>query len=450
MKDIEFTYKNSLISWDKVVETSNTLSHYIEHLQEIASVGDSSEDEISYKEVESSVNLPFDINSYKKVTEVAQKIDTKNLKYIIVVGIGGSNLGTKAVYDSMRGTLDSFLNEKMPKMIFADTVNPRLLEDIRTIIDKNITAHDEVLINVISKSGTTTETIANFEAIYSFFKNRFGEIKNRIVVTTDRDSKLWNNAQEYGFETLEIPAMVGGRYSVFSPVGLFPLIVAGIDVTSLLKGARVMNDRCIKKDVSENPALASATLIYLHNKAGVSINNSFFFNSELESVGMWYRQLMGESLGKKFGANGDEVNVGITPIVSVGSTDLHSMAQLYFGGPNDKFTTFVYTLADDIKISVPDDMLFPELVEGVKAREFSKIMDAIFDGVKESYKKNGLPFMEVRLPDVDEYTLGQFLQFKMLEMMYLARMLGVNAFDQPNVEDYKRETRKILHEKGKS
>ncbi len=446
MNNIEFTYKDSLISWDKVIETSNTLSQYTKHLHLIADIGSSTEDKINYKEAESSVNLPFDFNLYKKVAEVAKKIDTENLKYIIVVGIGGSNLGTKAIYDGIVGTLDPFLSERIPKIIFADTVSPSLLEDIRTIIDKNITAHDEVLINVISKSGATTETIANFETIYSFFKNRFGDVKNRVVVTTDRDSRLWNKAKGYGFETLEIPAMIGGRYSVFSSVGLFPLVVAGFDVGSLLDGARMMRDECIKKDVIENPALTSAALIYLHNKAGVSIHNSFFFNPELESMGRWYRQLMGESIGKKFGFSGDEVNAGITPIVSIGSTDLHSMAQLYLGGPKDKFTTFVYAHVDDIKTSVPEDMLFPELVDGIKGREFSKIMDAIFGGVKESYKKNGLSFVEVRLPNMNEYTLGQFLQFKMLEMMYLAQLLGVNAFDQPNVEDYKRETRKILQE----
>jgi glucose-6-phosphate isomerase len=239
---------------------------------------------------------------------------------------------------------------------------------------------------------------------------------------------------------------VGGRYSVFSAVGLFPLMLAGIDTEKLLKGARVMHDRCIKKDVSENPALASAALVYLHSQKGVSISNTFFFNPYLESVGKWYRQLMGESIGKKYSIEGKEVNAGITPIVSVGSTDLHSMVQLYLGGPKNKFTTFVYAPGNSKEIVVPKDLVFPSLAEGLPGKELSEIMSAIFNGVKEAYKKNNLPFVEVVLEDTSEYTLGQFLQFKMFEIMYLARLFEVNAFDQPNVEDYKKETRRILNE----
>jgi len=449
MKEIEFTYKDALVSWNEMENTAGTLSRYTEHLSDV--VKEASKKKINYEEVESSINLPFDLEAQKSVMEVAERTRTNFLKYIIVVGIGGSNLGTKAVIDGLRGTVDSFLeaNKETPKIIFVDTTSPKLLEGIHKILEENVEIPEEVIVNIISKSGTTTETIANFEIVYSFLKERFkGDdvVEKRVVVTTDYGSKLWKEASERGFELLTIPKNVGGRYSVFSMVGLFPLVLAGVNVEQLLEGARIMVGRCVKKDVSENPALASAVLVYLHNQKGVSINNTFFFNPHLESVGRWYRQLMGESIGKKYGVDGSEVNAGITPIVSIGSTDLHSMAQLYLGGPRDKFTTFIYAPGNSKEVVVPTGLVLPGLVEGIEGKELSGIMSAIFDGVKEAYKKNGLPSAEVILENINEYTLGQFLQFKMFEIMYLARLLGVNAFDQPNVEDYKKETKKILLE----
>jgi len=445
MKDIEFTYKDSLINQDEVKETASVLTNYVERLLGVSKAAKTASGEIDYSEAESSINLPFDFSVLDSVNTVVAKVHAKNLKYIIVVGIGGSNLGTKAIYDSLYGALDSLLTERTPKIIFADTNSPKLLKNIRTILEKNIEASEEVLLNVVSKSGTTVETISNFEEIYSLLVAKFGDvIKKRVVVTTDDGSKLWEMAKKTGFELLSIPKVVGGRYSVFSAVGLFPLAVVGIDAQALLEGARTMHDKCIKEDVFENPALLSAILLYLHNKKGVTIHNSFFFNPELESLGKWYRQLVAESTGKKYTVDGKEVSAGITPIVSIGSTDLHSMAQLYLGGPKDKFTTFVYASRDNEEEIVPDQLVFPDLVEGIKGQGFAKITSAIFESVKETYKKEKLPFVEISFSKIDEYSLGQFLQFNMFEIMYLAKLLGVNAFDQPNVEDYKKEMRRML------
>jgi len=450
MKDIEFKYKEALVGLEKIKNIAGTLSEYIDHLSHVSGGGEGAS--VDYGEIESSINLPFDVETYKIVKEKVYRIRTESLKYIIVVGIGGSNLGTKAIYEALRTALDipSSVDKCVPEVIFADTTDPELLFDICRMLKEEIRSLDDVVVNIISKSGFTTETIANFEVVYSTLKERFGDekaIADRIIVTTDNDSKLWDVAHERGFELLSIPKNVGGRYSVFSSVGLFPLMLAGVDTARLLNGARVMRDKCISKKELENPALVSATITYLHNRKNISINNTFFFNPNLESVGKWYSQLIGESLGKKYSINGEEVNAGITPITSVGSTDLHSTAQLYLGGPKDKFTTFVYAPNSDKDISVPRSLILSGLVEGIGGKKVSCIMSAIFDGVKEAYKKNELPFAEVKMSGIDEYTLGQFMQFKMMEVMYMAQFLDVNAFDQPNVEDYKTETREILEKK---
>ncbi|MDA1334515.1 MAG: hypothetical protein O2794_00670, partial [bacterium] len=233
------------------------------------------------------------------------------------------------------------------------------------------------------------------------------------------------------------------RYSTFSPVGLFPLMCAGIDVKKMLEGAARMRERCLTY-TNDNPALISAVILFLYNQKNIRINNNFYFNTELESLGKWYRQLMGESLGKGVNNNGDLIHAGITPTVALGSLDLHAMAQLYLSGPHDKLTTFLYAENNKEGLKVPKRLMFPGLVEGIAGRDMTHIMDAIYGGAIAAYKKNNLPFMEIIFDEIHEDSIGQYLQMKMMEMMYLAKLLGINAFDQPNVEDYKAETRKLL------
>jgi glucose-6-phosphate isomerase len=268
--------------------------------------------------------------------------------------------------------------------------------------------------------------------------------ENCITVTSDKDSELWNIAIREGFNVLEIPKRVGGRYSVFSPVGLFPLGLLGINIERLLNGAKSMNEACIDTNIENNPAAISATIRYLHYVSGKNISDLFLFANDLESLGKWCRQLMAESLGKEFNKKGETVNIGMTPVVSIGSTDLHSMAQLCLGGPYDKFTTFLSVENSNSHVNVPRLKGYSELVHGIQGKSLESIMSAIVEGTKAAFRKGRRPFVEVKLPCKSEYPVGQFLQFKMIETIYLGHLLDVNPFDQPNVESYKEETRKIL------
>ncbi len=438
IKNMKFNYKDTaILKEEDILKVKENLRPYLDHLNKVVLSG-------GYEDLEASLNLPSDSNLFEAVLGLVQKKKTENLKYIFVVGIGGSNLGTKAVYEVIFGKL-SLAKKEYPKIIFLDTNNPKFLYDVMEIIKTDIGKKEEIMINVISKSGTTTETIANFEVLYAFCKERFGSLEDRVVIATDKDSRLWDVALKREYAVLEIPKNVGGRYSVFSAVGLFPLMLCGVDISELQIGAKNMRDICL--DFSEeNPALNSAILIFLHYKNGKNINNNFFFHSELESVGRWYRQLMGESIGKEKDKDDKVVNIGITPIVSIGSTDLHSMAQLYLAGPKDKFTEFVSIDFEnsDSGIKVPENLGGEELVGGISGKDFNHIMNAIQLGVKTAYKKNDRPYAEIILKDLKEDSIGRFLQFKMIEMMFLAELLNVNVFDQPNVEDYKKETRKLL------
>ena len=438
-KDIELVYQNTAkVDEDELGSGKEKLREYIDYLGKVSK-------SMNYEVPESSINLSLD-EKYKNA--LLQKIkDKKNkeLKYVIVVGIGGSNLGTMSLYRALRGRLDVFLHENDPKMIFADTVSSSLIGQIVDFINNQVKNPEEILVNLVCKSGETTETIANFEVICSILKKRFGDTaKDRLVFTTAKGTKLWQLAEEKKIDVFEIPQKVSGRYSVLSPVGLFPLGLANFNIEKFLEGASEMVQKCLNHDTYQNPALTSAILTHSHYKQGIKIYNNFYFNPELKSLGKWYAQLMAESIGKEYDVNNQKVNAGITPIVSIGSTDLHPMAQLFFAGPRDKFTQFVYASQKVNSPEVPLELCLPGLVSDIGGKKLVDIMNAIFEGVKIAYYKNGLPYSEIVMHEITEDTLSQYLQLKMIETMFLARLLGVNAFDQPKVEDYKRETREIL------
>ena len=436
MDALEFRYRESAGVEATVVSGKlQTLESYTEKLRAVV-------ENLDYEADEASLVLPSDTTISEQVRLVVERKKNDQLKYIVVVGIGGSNLGTYAIYQALFGVEDAFIADRLPKILFADTVSAALIQSLRTILEQAQSA-EEIVVNIISKSGTTTETVANFELLHACLSEHFTDIDDRIVVTTDEGSRLWQMATEKHLDILTLPKRVGGRYSVFSAVGLFPLALTGIDTEALLEGARTMRGRCLSGGSTDNIAAISAVLQAVQAEAGLTVNNTFFFNPELEMLGKWYRQLMGESLGKEKNRGGVVGHRGITPIVSIGSTDLHSMVQLYFGGPRDKFTYFV-SAPQVGTVRMPEAGYFPGLVAGIAGRSVAEIMSAIQQSVEITYGNHQLPYVEVALSEISEYVLGQYLQFRMLEMMYLAELLDVNAFDQPNVEDYKAEMRKLL------
>lgn len=435
MNELEFLYQDGGVSSEDVEKTIKKLEAYQDQVRSIAVSG-------RYDTPQASINLSVDNKISERVNALIERFKTDSLTYVIVAGIGGSNLGTKAIYEGVFGQTDAYNSTRKPKILFVDTVNSRLVSEVRGIIER-LETPEEIVVNLVTKSGTTTESIANFEIIFETLQKRFGDgAKERIVFTTDEGSHLWNMAEERGIERLAIPGNVGGRFSVLSAVGLFPLSLVGINTRELLSGAESMRTRCTNS-LENNPAALSAAVMFLHKKKGIAINNTFFFNAELEALGKWCRQLMGESIGKEHNKEGKEVNEGITPTVAIGSTDLHSMAQLYLGGPKDKFTQFIYAPEGE-DARVPEEPFFAGLVSDINGKTFAEIMEAILGGVQNAYRANKIPFVEIKLPEVSEYTLGEFLQFKMFEVMYVAELLGLNAFDQPAVEKYKKETRELL------
>lgn len=332
MDPLVFLYNDSLISSEELVNYAEKLIEEIDCMNKAVN--------LQYEDDRASINLPDDKHALIKVKTLIDEKKKLKPRCLIVIGIGGSNLGTLAVQEAILGKLYNQINPDI-KVLYADTVDSDSINDIIKIIEPILKKGENIIINCVSKSGGTIETIANFEILVQILKKYKKDYEKYVIVTSDKNSKLWNFALEKGFDLLEIPKKVGGRYSVFSNVGLFPLGLLGVNIDQLLKGAYDMKSRCLDINLLNNPAVISATLIYLHHKKGKNIHDLFLVGNDLESVGKWYRQLMGESIGKEFNKDKKRVLEGITPTVSLISVDLHSMAQIYLGGPYDKFTTFV-------------------------------------------------------------------------------------------------------------
>ena len=431
---IRFSFESALIDERHVLAAGKRLLPELKAMRTAMRKG--------YESEYASLSLPSDTVALRQAKALAAKY--RDVGLVIVVGIGGSNLGTVAVQEALLGRLHNEVAK--PRVFYADTVDSRTVGTINALLESSLRRNERVLINLVTKSGTNTEPVANFQILLATLKRYLPGYASTVVVTTDKGSPLWAIAEQEGFAMLPIPRMVGGRYSGLSPVCLFPLAVLGVDVEELLQGATAMRERCLATDVASSPAATGAVIQYLHNKAGRNISDLFLFASDFESVGKWWRQLLAESCGKEFDRSGKkQVWAGITPMVSIGSTDLHSVAQLGFGGPQDKLTTFV-TIEDasDNGFIVPALKEYESLVSHLQGKSLNQIMAAIQQGTMVAYGEGKRPYLHIEFPSRSAYCLGQFLQLKMIETMLLASLLGVNPFDQPAVEQYKAETRRLL------
>lgn len=437
---IEFFYKDScLITRDEIEAVGLQL------LPEIVCMRGARQ--YCYETEYAAINLSYDTDMQLHINRVLEEKRVLGITILVVIGIGGSNLGTIAIHEAIHRKFYNERNRADLRVYFVDTVDPDEIAEFIIFLECELKRGNEVLFNVVSKSGTTMETLINFELLLNILKiYRPDTYHQYAVVTTEKSSLLWEYGQKEKMSCLAIPKSVGGRYSVFSAVGLFPLGLLGINTHTLCEGARVMTDRCTTGLIFDNPAALSAILCAILYKRGFTIHDTFLFSPSLESFGKWYRQLMGESIGKAYDRDGMLVNVGITPTVSLGSVDLHSVGQLYLGGPYDKYTTFVSVDEYDYECDVHLRGASTGLVSEAYGKSLTVIMDAILKGTQVAYRKQERPFASIILPEKNEFYIGQLMQMKMIEMMYLGYLLNIDPFDQPQVELYKKETRDILRQ----
>jgi glucose-6-phosphate isomerase len=366
--------------------------------------------------------------------------------HVLVLGIGGSALGTKALLNALRppawNELDDEAREFFPRLTVLENVDPTSVAAALNRIDPR-----RVLVNVISKSGGTAETMAQYLVVRAWLEAALGPAAYRhLVFTTDPNrGALRELAQREHIASLDVPPEVGGRFSVLSPVGLLPAALVGIDIEGLLDGARLALERAEVDDLHQNPAALYAAL---HHEAdqqqGARIHVLMPYTDRLRELAEWYRQLWAESLGKRFNRQGRTVNVGPTPVGAVGATDQHSQVQLFMEGPYDKAITFltVENLGVEVKIPGASDSpsgLPPDLAY-LPGHTLGELLRAEYEATSSALAQMGRMNCTLSLPDLSARTIGETIMFFQLATGYAGVWYGIDPFDQPGVELGKRLT----------
>lgn len=383
------------------------------------------------------LDLPKTMTSDKiaAIKSVADQVRSK-ADFLICIGIGGSYLGARAAIEY---TSNSFDDLRKPRVLFAGhSINSDYITDLL-----ELTKDKEVAINVVSKSGTTTEPGVAFRVIRQWMESRYGraEAAKRIIATTDPEKgALRKLATEEGYTTFDIPSDVGGRFSVLTAVGLFPLAVAGLDIAALVKGASEAMDFCTGDTYEKNLAGHYAAVRNILFRRGFTTEVLASFQPQLHFVAEWWKQLSGESEGKS--------NTGIFPAALDYTTDLHSMGQYMQEGIRNIFETFLVLKKTKHSIAIPKFADDGDELNYLAGRSFEDINRNAYKGTLLAHLDGGVPAATITLDDRSETTLGQLFYFFEKAIAISGYMLRVNPFDQPGVEAYKKNMFALLGKSG--
>jgi len=383
----------------------------------------------------------------KKIEKIADEI-RDSFDTFVVLGIGGSALGPIAVQQALNHPHYNELadeDREGPRLYVVDNIDPEKMQALWDVVDPEATCF-----NVITKSGSTSETMSQFLIVSDLLKDMVGEgWQEHIVATTDAEKgNLIKIARQEGFTTLVVPDGVGGRFSELCPVGLLPAAVCGIDIRELLSGAAYMDEFCSELDPAKNPAAMAAALQYIAMGSGKNISVMMPYADSLRYVAAWYAQLWAESLGKKVDVDGNVVNAGQTPVAALGVTDQHSQVQLYTEGPYDKVITFL--TVDEYR----DTHYIPSGYEDIPAVSFlgGHTLDGLIQAEQAATEyaltKAGRLNRTIRLPEVNAFTIGQLLYLMEVETAVTGELLCINTYDQPGVEEGKNATYALMGRPG--
>ena len=390
--------------------------------------------------------LPFQTKPVKQIEKFVRERHGK-YKTVLLLGIGGSALGATALDVLVNGP-HPFRRKNVPaELVTVDNVDPLLLGYTLEHLDPRKTQ-----VVVVTKSGSTAETMAQFLVVYHWLKRKVGAKKAaaQVAAVTDPEKgDLLSIAKDEGFELFEVPANVGGRFSVLSPVGLLPAALVGVNIKKLLQGAGDIVKTCSLPGLDKNPALASALHQYvLDTRYGKNIQVIYAYSNRLWPLAFWYRQLWAESLGKRLDRNRQEVFVGQTPVAALGVTDQHSQSQLYMEGPPDKSVTFWEIATDTHTVKIPK--LFPK--HNATGYLGGKTLNELFRAEKLATElaltEADRPNSTFTMPCGDEYCAGQMMMLLQFQTAYAGEFYCVNAFDQPGVELGKQLTYALLGRTG--
>ncbi len=390
------------------------------------------------------MNLGYNEETVWYVKEYAAMVKGR-FENILVLGIGGSALGGMAVCEALLKPYWNMLTpeqrDNMPRIFFLDNIDPDQISGLLDSIDLTKT-----LVNVITKSGSTAETMSQFMIVKDRLEKEMGDqYRQNIVATTDRSTGFLRQiAGEEGYKTFVVPDDVGGRFSVFSAVGLLPFALVGLDVDNIVQGVKDMDLALKNTDINENIAAQNALIHYLMDvKKGKNLSVMMPYSSRLKYVSDWYVQLWAESLGKEYNRNGEKVNVGPTPIKALGATDQHSQIQLYNEGPNNKVVTFIRVGEFDTTVEIP--RIFEYTGIGyLGGKTINDLINAEADATKVALTDYQRPNVTITLSSVNAYSLGQLLYMLEVQTAIAGELYNIDTFNQPGVEQAKNYTYALM------
>ena len=388
------------------------------------------------------LNLPenYDKDEFEEVLKAAEKIRSDS-DALIVIGIGGSYLGARAAIELLKGALYNNLSDERrggPQIYFAGNgiSSTYLAQLIDVVRDKDVS------LNVISKSGTTTEPAIAFRALLSVMNEKYGDkATERIYATTDKKrGALFTMATSAGYKTFVIPDDVGGRYSVLTPVGLLPIAVSGADIRALMQGAKDAANAYSKTELEENDCYKYAALRNILYRKGYTTEILVNYETQLHYFGEWWKQLYGESEGKD--------HKGIFPAAADFSTDLHSMGQYIQDGVRNLFETVISVKKPNAAVTVPENAENLDGLNYIAGKTLDYVNTQAFLGTVLAHNDGGVPNIVLEIEKMDEYTLGNLVYFFEKACGISGYILGVNPFDQPGVEAYKKNMFALLGKPG--
>ncbi len=368
---------------------------------------------------------PYDKETIADVKRVSDMVRSENIQTVVWIGIGGSGLGPKVLQEI-------FESPTTPAFLVIDTIDPATLQTHLDLIDwKN------ALIVVVSKSGSTLETMSAFFACYEKLKDAVkSQPGSRVIAITDPEGgPLLAFAKSERMRTLAIPPNVGGRFSIFTPVGLLALGLLHGDIGQFLRGAKEMDTHCQETTLSRNPAASLATVQYLlDTRRGYPIRVIMPYGDRLTSMARWEQQLIAESLGKSDGFNP-------IPVAAIGTQDQHSLLQQWMGGPRKSWHLFLREI-DKPRLEVPRSV--PDTFAYISNKTFGQLLDACYEGTSQALTSAKRPHATISLQRLDEYHIGQLFFLLMTEVVYLGKLYRIDIYGQPAVEIGKQITKGIL------
>ena len=418
--------KEELMKYNEKVEKAH---------EELHSVADNEDDFVGW------LHLPTNYNKeeFERIKKCAEKIK-KDSEVFLVIGIGGSYLGARAVIESLTNTFyNACSNIKTPKIFFVgNNMSPNYMNDLLECI-----GNKDISINVISKSGTTTEPAIAFRIFREFMESKYGvdEARKRIYITTDKEKgalKTLSNEEEY--ETFVIPDNIGGRYSVLTAVGLLPIAVAGIDIDKLMYGAKNAEDKYNENSVKYNQCYQYAVarnILYSQEKTTEILVN---YEPKMQYITEWWKQLYAESEGKE--------NKGIFPTGAMFTTDLHSIGQYIQEGRRNLFETVISIENPETDITIKKDADNIDGLNFVADKTMDYVNKKAMQGTIEAHVAGGVPNIIITMERLDAENLGELIYFFELSCAISGKLLGVNPFNQPGVEAYKKNMFRLLGKPG--